>query len=148
MCTLPLFALLRRMAEPTPFLPPFFPPPEISSFLGTSIAITPSGTQEVLPTLMGRKNSIGSYPLTSSPLITLTYLLFSIAPPLTSPLLPPLSLLLAPGRCFRTWVLITCQFFYLSLSPRFSPQQTSPFNFQKARWDDFASYFDSHCSSA
>ena len=47
----PLFALLRRMAEPTPFLTPFFPPPEISSFWGTSTAITPSGTQEVLPTL-------------------------------------------------------------------------------------------------
>ena len=33
-----------------PSLPPFFPPPEISSFYGISIAITPSGTQEVLPT--------------------------------------------------------------------------------------------------
>ena len=39
----PLFALLRRMAEPTPFLPPFFPPSEISSFWGISIAITPLG---------------------------------------------------------------------------------------------------------
>ena len=48
MCTLPLFAFLRRMTEPTPFLPPFFPLPEISSFLGTSIAITLSGTQKVL----------------------------------------------------------------------------------------------------
>ena len=28
----PLFAPPQRMAEPTPFLPPFFPPPEISSF--------------------------------------------------------------------------------------------------------------------
>ena len=28
----PLFALLRRRAKPTPFIPPFFPPPEISSF--------------------------------------------------------------------------------------------------------------------
>ena len=45
----PLFAPLRRMAEPTRFLPPFFPPSEISLFCGTSIAITPSGTQEVLP---------------------------------------------------------------------------------------------------
>ena len=44
----PLFTLLRRMAEPTSFLPPFFPPRDISSFCGTLIAITPSGTQEVL----------------------------------------------------------------------------------------------------
>ena len=50
MCMLPLFTLLLRIAEPTPFLPPFFPPPEISLFWVTSIAITPSGAQEVLPT--------------------------------------------------------------------------------------------------
>ena len=68
----PLFALPRRIAEPIPFLPPF-PPPEISSFCGTSIAITPYGTQEVLPTPMGRKYSTGSSLLTSSPP-------FSIAP--------------------------------------------------------------------
>ena len=35
------------------------------------------------------------------------------------------------------------------LSPVFRPNERPPsFNFQKARWDDFASYFDSHCSSA
>ena len=114
------------MAEPTPFLPPFFPP-EISLCWETLIAITPSGSQKVLPTLVGRKYSIGSSPLTSSPSITLTCLLFSlaslaVAPPLTFPLFPPLSLFLAHGKCFRTWVLITYQFFYLSLSLRsFSP---------------------------
>ena len=63
----PLFVPLQRMAEPTPFLPPSFPPSELSSFLGTSIAITPSGTQEVLPTPVGRKYSTGSFLLTSSP---------------------------------------------------------------------------------
>ena len=67
MCTSPLFAPLRRMAEPTPFLPPFFSPPEISSFWGTLIAITLSGTREVLPTPVGRKYLTGSSPLTSSP---------------------------------------------------------------------------------
>ena len=57
----------------------------------------------------------------------LTYILFSIAPlavalPLIYPLLPPLSPVLAHGRCFRTWVLITYQFFYLSPSLRsFAP---------------------------
>ena len=39
----PLFAPPQRMAEPIPSLPPFFPPPEISSFWGTLIAITPLG---------------------------------------------------------------------------------------------------------
>ena len=100
------------MAEPTPFLPP----PEIYSFWGTSIAITPSRTQKVLLTLAGRKYLIGSSLLTSSPLMILIYLLFSIAPPLTYPLLPTLLPFLAHGRCFRTWVLITYQFFYLPLS--------------------------------
>ena len=127
MCTSPLFAPLRRMAEPTPFLPPFFSPPEISSFWGTSIAITPSGTQEVLPTPAGRKYSTGSSPLTSSSSITLTHPPFSIAPlavapPLTFSLLPLLWLYLAPGRCYKTWVLTTNQLFHLSLSLRsFAP---------------------------
>ena len=39
----PLFAPPQRMADPIPFLPQFYPPPEISSFWGTSIAITPLG---------------------------------------------------------------------------------------------------------
>ena len=64
----------------------------------------------------GMKYSIESSPLTSFPSMTLTYLLFSVvplvvAPPLTSPLLPPLSPSVAPGRYFKTWVLITYQFF-------------------------------------
>ena len=119
----PLFAPPQRMAEPIPFLPP----PEISSFWGTSIAITRFGTQEVLPTPVGRKYSTGSSPQTSSPSMTLTHPPFSIAPLavaplLTSPLLLLLLLFLVPGRCFRTWVLTTYQFFYLSLSLRsFAP---------------------------
>ena len=37
----------------------------------------------------------------------------------------------------------------IPLSPVFRPNERSPsFNFQKARWDDFASYFDSHCPTA
>ena len=87
--------------------------------------------------------------------MTLTHPLFSIAllavaPLLTFPLSPLLLPFLAPGRCFRTWVLTTSQFFYLSLSLRsFAPTSAPPsFNFQKARWDGFASYIDSHCPSA
>ena len=155
MCTPPLFAPPQRMAEPIPSLPLFFPPPEISSFWGTSIAFTPSGTQEVLPTPAGRKYLTGSSLLTSSPSMTLTHPLFSIAPLavaplLTSPLLLSSLPFLAPGRCFRTLVLTTYQFIYPSLSLRSIAPTSVPlsFNFQKARWDDFASYFDSHCPSA
>ena len=118
----PLFAPPQQMAEPIPSLPQFFPPPEISSFWGNSIAIAPSGTQEVPPTPAGRKYSTGSFLLTSFTSITLTHPLFSIAPLLTSPLLLLLLLFLAPGRCFRTWVLTIYQFFYPSLSLRsFAP---------------------------
>ena len=108
----------RRMAEPIPSLPPFSPPPEISSFSETSIAITPSGTQEVLLTLAERKYSTGSFLLTSSLSMTLTHPPFSIAPLLTSSLLLLLLPFLALGRCFRTWILTIYHFFYLSLSLR------------------------------
>ena len=50
--------------------------------------------------------------------MTLKHPPFSIAPLLTSPLLLLLLHFLAPGRCFRTWVLTTYQFFYPSLSLR------------------------------
>ena len=59
--------------------------------------------------------------------MTLTHPPFSIAPLLTSPLLPLLLLFLAPGRCFRTLLLTTYQFFYLSLSFRsFAPTSVPP----------------------
>ena len=113
---LQLFALLRRIAEPIPFLPPFFTPPKISLFWETSIAITPSGTQKAVPTPGGRKYSIRSSLLTYFFSMTLTYLLFpvafvAVATPLISYLLLPLSPSLILGRCFRTWVLITYQFY-------------------------------------
>ena len=50
MCTLPLFTLPLRLLEPTPFLPQFCPLRKISSIRGTSTAIIPSGTPEVLTT--------------------------------------------------------------------------------------------------
>ena len=77
--------------------------------------------KEVIQTPAGRKYSTGSSLMTSSPSMTLTHPPFSIAPlavalPLTSPLLPLLLPFFALLRCFRTWVLTTYQFFYLSLS--------------------------------
>ena len=127
MCMLPLLAFLLRKAEPTPFLRPFFPFAEISSFWGTSIAINSSGTQELLSTPLGRKYVTESSLLTSSPSMILTYPPFyvaplAVAPPLTSSLLLPLLPFLALGRYFGTWVLITYQFFYPPLSLRsFAP---------------------------
>ena len=126
MCMPPLFAPPQRMAKPVHFLPPSFPPPEISSFWGTSIAISPSGTQEVPPTPAGKKYSTGSFLLTSSPSMTLTHPLFSITPLLTFPLLPPLLPFPAPGRCYRTLVLTIYQFFNLSLSLQSFPTTSVP----------------------
>ena len=86
--------------------------------------------------------------------MTLTHPPFSIAPLAVAPLLTsPLPPLLLPyfafGRCYRTLVLTTYQFFYLSLSPVYRPNECPPsFIFQKARWDGFASYIDFHCPSA
>ena len=78
--------------------------------------------------------------------MTLIYLLFSIAPLAVAPSLTPSLLLgdvLRPG--LRSPTNSTNQPSLSSLSP----QQTSPsFNFQKAHWDNFAFYFDTHCPSA
>ena len=93
--------------------------------------------------------------MTSSPSITLTHPLFSIiplavAPLLTSPLLPPL----LPFS--QSWEVLQDLGSYhlpillsVPLSPTHRPNERFLFfNFQKALWDDFASYFDFHCLSA
>ena len=61
--------------------------------------------------------------------MTTAYLLFSIAPLLTSPLLPSLLPSLAPGKCFKSLVLITYQFNNCSLV--FRPNNHSPTIFRK-----------------
>ena len=57
---------------------------------------------------------------------------------------------LSPERCYRTLdsdhlpILLSIPF-----PPVFRPNERPPsFNFQKARWDGFASHFDLHCPSA
>ena len=68
-----------------------------------------------------RKYSTGSSLLAFYPSMARTHLPFSIALLAVAPLL----LFLAPGRCFGTWVLITYQFFKLSLSLQsFAPMST------------------------
>ena len=103
----------------------------------------------------GKKYSTKSSPLTSFPSMTLIHPPFyiaslAVASFLTSPLPPLLLRFFAPERCFKTLVLTTYQFFLsVPLSPIFRPNERPPsFNFQKACWNDLASYFGSHCSSA
>ena len=155
MCTLPLFAPPQRMAEPIPSLPPFFPSPETSSLWGTSIAITPSGTQEVLPTPEGRKYSTRSSLLTSSPsndLDTPTLLHRSSG----SRSSPDISFAPSTLAFSCSWEVLQDlgsdhlpTLLSIPISPVFRPNERPPsFNFQKARWDGFVSYFDSHCPSA
>ena len=145
-----LFAATRRIAKPISFLPLFFPPSEIFLFLGTSIAIIPSGTKEVLPTHVGRKYSTGS-----------SLLIFF---PFNNPDTPTLLHHSSPDISFAfSSLALSCFWEVLQdlgsdhlpillsvpLSPVFRPNECPPsFNFQKARWDGCASYFDSHCPSA
>ena len=144
----------QRMAEPIPSLPQFFPHPEISSFWRTSIAITPSGTQrgtfnpcekEVFdwvissdhlflndpdtPTLLHRSSGSRSTPdISFAPSSLALSCSWEVLQGLGSDHLP--TLLSGP------------------LSTVFRPNEHTPsFNFQKARWDGFASYIDSHCPS-
>ena len=115
MFMLPLFALLRHLAEPTPFLP-------LSSLPQKSLHSgrfpLPSLPLELKSYFIPRGEEVLDWVISSDllPLMTMMYLLFSIAPlavapPLTSSLLPPLSPSLAPGKRFMTWVLITYQFY-------------------------------------
>ena len=110
------------MAEPIPFHPPFFPPPEISSFWETSTAIHPlwysRDTSNPLQEVFDWVISSDLLPLNDPDIPTLLHHSSGScsSPDISFPL--SLSPSLAPGRCFRTWVLTTYQFFYLSLSPR------------------------------
>ena len=72
-----------------------------------------------------------------------TYLSLNFLPPLFLRLIPTLIMLQNPGSDYLPILLS------VPLSPVSRPNERSPFfNFQKARWDGFASYFGSHCPSA
>ena len=150
----PLFAPPQRIAEPTSSLCPFFSLPEIPSFWGTLIVITLSGTQEVLPSPAGRKYSTGSFLLTSS----------SLNDPDTPTLLhrssgsrssPDISFAPSSLALSCSWEVLQNLgsdhlpiLLSIPLSPTYRPNELPPsFNFQKARSDGFASYFDFHCPS-
>ena len=78
--------------------------------------------------------------------MTLIYLLFPIAPPLSPFSTPSLLPSLAPGRCFRTWVLITYQFYYPFLSLwSFAPTSVPlPLIFRKLAGMTWPITLDSH----
>ena len=130
---------------------------EISSFWGTSIAITPSGTQEVLPTPDFRGEEVFDWVISSDLL------------PLNDPDAPTLlhrssGSRSSPDISFAPSTLaFSCSWEVLQnlgsdhlpillsipLFPVFRPNERPPsINFQKAHWDGFAFYFDSHCPSA
>ena len=140
MFMLPLFALLRRIAESTRSLPPLFPSPEISSFWGTSTTITPSGTHNVLLTPAGRKYLNGLSLRTSFSSMILTPQHFSIAFKavailLISPLLPLLLHWEVPQDLGSDRLLILLTVTFSSL---FLPNKRSPsYSFQKPRWNKF-----------
>ena len=128
----PLFAPPQRMTEPIPFSPSILPSSRNLFILGDFNCHHPLWDSRGTSDPCRRKYLTGSFLLTSSPSMTLTHPLFSIAPLafaplLTSPLLLLLLLFLAPGRCYRTWVLTTYQFFYLSLSLQSFAPTSVPF---------------------
>ena len=154
MCTLTLFAPLRRKAEPNPFLLPFFPSSRnlfiLGDFNGHHPLWNSRGTsnprREVFewvissdllpfndldtPTLLHRSSSSRSSPdISFAPSSLALSCSWEVLQDLGSDHLP---------------ILLS-----VPLSPVFHPNERPPsFNFQKARWDGFVSYFDFLCPSA
>ena len=149
----PLFAPPQRMAELTSFFPPFFPTPKISILgdfnchhpLWDSRGISDPCREEVFDWVI----SYDLLPLNDPDTPTLLHC--SSGSRSSLDIFTPFSLAL-----FCSWeVLQDLGFDYLPillsipLSLANRPSKHSPsFNFQKAHWDDFASYFNSHCPSA
>ena len=146
----PLSAPPQRMAEPTPFLPSSFPPPEISSFLGHPLWDS-RGTSNP------RGEEVFNWVISSD--------LLPLNDPDTPTLLhcssgsrssPDISFALSSLALSCSWEVLQDLgsdhlpiLLSIPLSPVFRPNERPPsFNFQKASWDGFASYFDSHCPSA
>ena len=150
----PLFAPPQRMAEPIPFLPP-------SSLLQISLHSWGLQSPSPLWDSRGTSDPRGEEAfdwVTSSDLL-----------PLNNPDTPTLlhrssGSRSSPDISFAPSSLaLSCSWKVLQdlgsdhlpillsipLSPVFRPNEGPPsFNFQKARWDGFASYIDSHCPSA
>ena len=115
MCMPPICSSSTNSSRTDYFSPSFFPPPEISLFGEFQLhPLWDSRGDEVFNLVI----SSDLLPLNVPNTPTLLHRSSGSAPLLTSSLLTLLLPFLAPGRCFRTWVLTTCQFFYPSLSIR------------------------------
>ena len=155
MCMPPLFAPLQQMAEPIPSLPQFFPPPEISSFSGRLQLPSPPWDSWGTSDPCGEKVfdwviSFDFLPLNDPD--TPTFLHRSSGSRSSSDIFfAPSSLALS---C--SWQVLQDLgsdhlpiLLSVPLSPVYRPnERPASFNFQKARWDGFASYIDSHCPFA
>ena len=149
MCTPPLFAPPQRMAEPIPSLPLFFPPPKY---------LHPGGLQLISPLW---DSSVTSDPHEKE---VLDRIISSDLLPLSDPDTPTLLHRFSPEISFGPSTLaFSCSWEVLQnlgsdhlpillsdpLSPVYHHNERPPsFNFQKARWNDFTFYFNSHCPSA
>ena len=136
------------MAESTPFLPLLFPPPEVSSFRGIQL---PSSLLGLKRYFRPRGEGVFDWVISSH------LLLFN------NPDIPTLLHRSSASRSFPDisfapfFFALSCSWevlqnlgfdhlpIFLSLSGLLSQQPSPFFNFQKVRWDDFASNFDSHC---
>ena len=143
----PLFAPPQRMAQLIPSLPPFFPPPKILGDFNCHHPLWDSrGTSDP------RGEEVFDWVIFSD--------LLPLNDPVTLTLLhrSSLDISFAPSTLAFScsWeVLQDLGFDHLPillsvpLFPVYCPNERPPsFNFQKARWNGFASYFDSHCPSA
>ena len=153
MCTSHVFALLQRTAESTLLLPPFFPSPEISSFWGALIAITPLGLkryfrhprEEVFDWVI----SFDLLPLNDPDTPTLLHRFSG------SRSSPDISFAPSSLAFSFSWevlqdlgALVLQDLGALVLQDHRPNERPLSFNFQKARWDGFVSCFDYHCPSA
>ena len=149
MCTLPLFSPPQRMAEPIPFLP-ILPSSRNLFILGDFNCHHPfwdsRGTSDP------RGEEVFNWVISSDLL------------PLNDPDTPTLLHRSSPDISFAPPSLaLSCSWevlqdlgsdhlpilLFVSISPVLRPNERPPsFNFQKACWNGFASYFDSHCPSA
>ena len=150
MSTPPLFALLRQMAEATPF------PSSRNLFILGDFNCHHS-LWNLRDTCDCRREEVFDWVISSD--------LLPLNDPDTPTLLhhftgsrssPDISFALSSLALSCSWEMFQDLdsdhppvFLSVPLSPIFHPNKHPPsFSFQKACWDDFASYFDFHCSSA
>ena len=142
------------MAELTSFLSPFFPPLEISSFLGIQL---PSPRLGLKRHFQPRGEEVFDWIISFDILFLndpgIPTLLHRSSGSRSSPDIPLVPSSLALSFSWEVLQDLGSDHLIILLSVPLSSVfrlngRPSSFNFQKARWDDFASYFDFQCHSA